>query len=103
MDLMFLKHHHMHDAIIPDQNHVIDLINQTNDETSELAYHLNKAHRSTIRLKEASKWTKEAFPNGPHPVKHSEETEFNIAYIVGEVESDHQEHMPAFQYAACRN
>ena len=44
MDLMFLKHHHTHDAIIPDQNHVIDLVNQTNDETSELAYHLNKAH-----------------------------------------------------------
>ena len=54
-------------------------------------------------MKEASKWTKKAFPKGPDPVKHSEETEFNIAYIIGEVESDHQEHMPAYQYAACRN
>ena len=54
-------------------------------------------------MKEASKWTKKAFPNGPDPVKHSEETEFNIVYIIGEVESDHQEHMPAFQYATCRN
>ena len=54
-------------------------------------------------MKEASKWTKEAFPKGPDPVKHSEETEFNIAYIIGEVVSDHQEHMPAFQYAARRN
>ena len=44
MDLMFLKHHHSPDTIVPDQNHVIDLINQTNDETSKLAYHLNKAH-----------------------------------------------------------
>ena len=52
-------------------------------------------------MKEASKWTKKAFPNGPDPIKHSEETEFNMAYmyIIGEVESDHQEHMPAFQYA----
>ena len=49
-------------------------------------------------MKEASKWTKQAFPNGPDPVKHSEETKFNIAYIIGEVESDHQEHMPASQY-----
>ena len=103
MDLMFLKHHHTHDTIILDQNHVIDLINQTNDETSKLAYHLNKAHQSAIRMKEASKWMKKAFPNGPDPVKHSEETKFNIAYIIGEVKSDHQEHMPAYQYAACRN
>ena len=36
-------------------------------------------------------------------MKHSEETEFNITYIIGEVESDHQEHMPAYQYAACCN
>ena len=86
MDLMFLKHHHTHDAIILDQNHVIDLINQTNDETSELAYHLNKAHRSAIRMKEASKWTKKAFPKGPDPVKHLEETEFNTTYIIEEVE-----------------
>ena len=93
----------MHNTILLDQNHVIDLINQTNDETSELAYHLNKAQQSAIRIKEASKWTRKAFPNGPDPVKHSEETEFNIAYIIGEVESDHQEHMPAFQYAACHN
>ena len=54
-------------------------------------------------MKEASKWTKKAFPNGPDPVKHSEETEFNITYIIGEVESDHKEHMPAFQYAAHHN
>ena len=65
--------------------------------------YVNKAHRSAIRMKEASKWTKKAFPKGPDPVKHSEETEFNIAYIIGEVESDHQEHMPAYQYATCRN
>ena len=54
-------------------------------------------------MKEASKWTKKAFPKGPDPMKHSEETEFNITYIIGEVESDHQEHMPAYQYAACCN
>ena len=54
-------------------------------------------------MKEASKWMKKAFPNGPDPVKHLEETEFNIVYIIGEVESDHQEHMPAYQYAAHRN
>ena len=101
MDLMFLKHHHSPDTIVPDQNHIIDLTNQTNDETSELAYHLNKAHRSAIRMKEASKWMKKAFPNGPDPIKHSEETEFNIAYIIREVKSDHQEHMPAYQYATC--
>ena len=92
MDLMFLKHHHSPNTIVLDQNHIIDLINQTNNETSELAYHLNKAHQSTIRMKEASKWMKKAFPKGPDPIKHSEETEFNIAYIIGEVESDHQEH-----------
>ena len=102
MDLMFLKHHHTHNTIIPDQNHVIDLINQTNNEASELAYYVNKAHRSATRIKEASKWTKKAFPKGPDPIKHLEETKFNIAYII-EVESDHQEHMPAYQYAACRN
>ena len=44
MDLMFLKHHHMHNTIILDQSHVMDLINQTNDEASELAYYVNKAH-----------------------------------------------------------
>ena len=44
LDLIFLKHHHMHDTIIPDQNHVIDLINQTNDKASELAYYINKTH-----------------------------------------------------------
>ena len=103
MDLMFLKHHHPIDTIILDQYHVIDLINQVNDEASELAYYVNKAHRSATRMKEASKWTKKAFPKGPDPVKHSEETEFNIAYIIGEVESDHQEHMPAYLYAACHN
>ena len=55
-------------------------------------------------MKEASKWTKKAFPKGPDIVKHSEETEFNITYIIGEVESDHQEHMPSYHhYATNRN
>ena len=105
MDLMFLKHHHPSDTIIPDQYHVIDLINQVDDEASELAYYVNKAHCSAIKMKEATKWTKMAFPNGPDPVKHSEETGFNIAYIIGEVESNHQEeHMPSYcHYATHHN
>ena len=84
---MFLKHHHTHDAIIPDQNHIIDLINQTNDETSELAYHLNKAHWSAIRMKEASKWMKEAFPKGPDPVKllqHGTDSYIMITWYIGQ-------------------
>ena len=37
-------------------------------------------------------------------MKHLEETEFNITYIIGEVESDHQEeHMPSHHYAAHHN
>ena len=97
---MFLKHHHPADTIIPDQCHVIDLINQVNDKTSELAYYINKAHRITIKMREATKWTKTVFPKGPNPAKHSEETEFNVAYIIGEVESDLQEeHMPSYHYA----
>ena len=37
------------------------------------------------------------FPNGPNPVKHSEETEFNIEYLIGEIESNYQEdHMPSY-------
>ena len=55
-------------------------------------------------MKEASKWTKKAFPKGPDPMKHSEETEFNIAYIIGEVESNHHdEHMPSYCYATCQS
>ena len=104
MDLMFLKHHHPTDTIILDQWHVIDLINQVNDKTSKLAYYINKAHCITVKMKEATKWMKMVFPKGPNPMKHSEETEFNVAYIIGEVESDHQEeHMPSYHYAACRN
>ena len=55
MDLMFLKHHHPIDTIIPDQCHVIDIINQINDKASELAYYINKAHRTSIKMKEATK------------------------------------------------
>ena len=51
-------------------------------------------------MKEASKWVKKAFPKGPSPMKHSEETEFNITYIIGEVESNHQEHMPSYHHYA---
>ena len=101
---MLLKHHHPTDTIILDQYHVIDLINQVNDKASELAYYVNKAHHSAIKMKEATKWMKMAFPKGWDPIKHSEETEFNIAYIIREVESDHQEHMPSYcHYATNRN
>ena len=101
MDLMFLKHHHPADTIIPDRCHVIDLINQVNDETSELAYYVNKVHHSTVKMREASKWMKKAFPKGPIPMKHLEETEYNITYIIGEVESNHQEEpMPSYHHYA---
>ena len=37
-------------------------------------------------------------------MKLSEETEFDVAYIIGEVESDHQEElMPSYHYAAHQN
>ena len=102
---MFLKHHHPADTIILDRCHVIELINQINDKTSELTYYINKVHHSTIKMKDATKWTKKAFPKGANPMKHSEETEFNITYIIGEVESDQQEeHMLSYcHYATNHN
>jgi hypothetical protein len=101
MDLIFLKHTHPATMIVPDKSHTIELVNNIQDKTNNLAYYINKLSDLTNTIQRNTKWTKKVYHGGAKPQTLSGEVIFNIKYFIAEVEHDyHRESMtPYCRYA----
>jgi hypothetical protein len=102
MDLIFLKHTHPATTIVPDKSHTIELINNIQDKTNDLAYYIDKLSDLTDTIQQNTKWTKKVYLGGVKPQTLSGEAIFNIKHFIADVEHDyHGESMtPYCQYAA---
>jgi hypothetical protein len=102
MDLIVLKHTHPITTIVPDKSHTIELVNNVQDKTNDLAYYINKLSDLTNTIQQNTKWTKKVYLGGAKPQTLSGEVIFNIEHFITEVEHKyHGESMtPYRRYAA---
>jgi hypothetical protein len=101
MDLIVLKHTHLATMIVPDKSHTIELVNNVQDKTNDLAYYIDKLSDLTDTIQWNTKWTKKVYLGGAKPQTLSGEVIFNIDHFIAEVEHDyHRESMtPYHRYA----
>jgi hypothetical protein len=58
MDLIYMKYTHPLTIIAPDRSHTIELINNIQDKTNDLAYYINKLSDLAKTIQRNTKWTK---------------------------------------------
>jgi hypothetical protein len=106
MDLICMKYTHLLTTIVPDRSHTIELINNVQDKTNDLAYYINKLSDQTETIQRNTKWTKKVHLGGAKPQTLSGEVIFNIEHFIADVEHDYhgESMMPYCRYAAnhCR-
>jgi hypothetical protein len=102
MDLIFLKHTHPVTTIVPDRSHTIELVNNVQDKTNDLAYYIDKLSDLTDTIQRNTKWTKKVYLGGAKPQTLSGEVIFNIEHFIAEVEHNYhgESMMPYRRYAA---
>jgi hypothetical protein len=89
MDLICLKYTHLLTTIAPDRSHTIELINNIQDKTNDLAYYINKLSNLTDTIQRNTKWTKKVYLRGAKPQMLSGEVIFNIEHFIADVENDY--------------
>jgi hypothetical protein len=89
MDLICLKYTHPLTTITPDRSHTIELINNVQDKTNDLAYYINKLSDLTETIQRNTKWTKKVYLGGAKPQTLSGEVIFNIEHFIADVEHDY--------------
>jgi hypothetical protein len=89
MDLICMKYTHPLTTIAPDKSHTIELINNVQDKTNDLAYYINKLSNLTETIQWNTKWTKKVYLGGAKPQTLSGEVIFNIEHFIADVEHDY--------------
>jgi hypothetical protein len=89
MDLICMKYTHPLTTIAPDRSHTIELINNIQDKTNNLAYYINKLSDLTETIQRNTKWTKKVYLGGAKPQTLSGEVIFNIKHFIADVEHDY--------------
>jgi hypothetical protein len=89
MDLICMKYTHPLTTIAPDRSHTIELINNVQDKTNDLAYYINKLSDLTETIQWNTKWTKKVYLGGAKPQTLSGEVIFNIEHFIADVENDY--------------
>jgi hypothetical protein len=89
MDLICMKYTHLLTTIAPDRSHTIELINNVQDKTNDLAYYINKLSDLTKTIQRNTKWTKKVYLGGAKPQTLSGEVIFNIKHFIADVENDY--------------
>jgi hypothetical protein len=89
MDLICMKYTHPLTTITPDRSHTIELINNIQDKTNDLAYYINKLSDLTETIQRNTKWTKKVYLGGAKPQTLSGEVIFNIEHFIADVENDY--------------
>jgi hypothetical protein len=89
MDLICMKYTHPLTMIAPDRSHTIELINNVQDKTNDLAYYINKLSDLTETIQRNTKWTKKVYLRGAKPQTLSGEVIFNIEHFIADVENNY--------------
>jgi hypothetical protein len=89
MDLICMKYTHPLTMIAPDRSHTIELINNIQDKTNDLAYYINKLSDLTETIQWNTKWTKKVYLGGAKPQTLSGEVIFNIEHFIADVENNY--------------
>jgi hypothetical protein len=89
MDLICMKYTHPLTTIAPDRSHTIELINNVQDKTNDLAYYINKLSDLAETIQRNTKWTKKVYLGGAKPQTLSGEVIFNIEHFITDVENDY--------------
>jgi hypothetical protein len=84
-----MKYTHLLTTIEPDRSHTIELINNVQDKTNNLAYYINKLTDLTETIQRNTKWTKKVYLGGAKPQTLSGEVIFNIEHFIADVENDY--------------
>jgi hypothetical protein len=102
MDLIYMKYTHPLTIIAPDRSHMIELINNVQDKTNDLAYYINKLSDLAKTIQRNTKWTKKVYLGGAKPQTLTGEVIFNIEHFIADVENDYHRDfmMPYRRYAA---
>jgi hypothetical protein len=87
MDLICMKYTHPLTMIAPDRSHTIELINNVQDKTNDLAYYINKLSDLTETIQWNTKWTKKVYLGGAKPQTLSGEVIFK--HFIADVENDY--------------
>jgi hypothetical protein len=75
--------------IAPDRSHTIELINNVQDKTNDLAYYINKLSDLAETIQRNTQWTKKVYLGGARPQTLSGEVIFNIEHFIADVENDY--------------
>jgi hypothetical protein len=89
MDLIYMKYTHPLTTIAPDRSHTIELINNVQDKTNDLAYYINKLSDLAETIQRNTKWTKKVYLGGAKPQMLTGEVIFNIEHFIADVENDY--------------
>jgi hypothetical protein len=89
MDLIYMKYTHPLTIIAPDRSHTIELINNVQDKTNDLAYYINKLSDLAETIQRNTKWTKKVYLGGAKPQTLTGEVIFNIEHFIADVENDY--------------
>jgi hypothetical protein len=89
MDLIYMKYTHPLTTIAPDRSHTIELINNVQDKTNDLAYYINKLSDLAETIQRNTKWTKKVYLGGAKPQTLTGEVIFNIEHFIADVENDY--------------
>jgi hypothetical protein len=89
MDLIYMKYTHPLTTIAPDKSHTIELINNVQDKTNDLAYYINKLSDLAETIQRNTQWTKKVYLGGAKPQTLSGEVIFNIEHFIADVENDY--------------
>jgi hypothetical protein len=102
MDLICMKYTHPLTTIVPDRSHTIELINNVQDKTNDLAYYINKLSDLTETIQRNTKWTKKVYLGGAKHQTLSGEVIFNIEHFIADVENNYHRDcmMPYRRHAA---
>jgi hypothetical protein len=84
-----MKYTHPLTTITPDRSHTIELINNVQDKTNDLAYYINKLSDLAETIQRNTKWTKKVYLGGAKPQTLSGEVIFNIEHFIADVENDY--------------
>jgi hypothetical protein len=89
MDLICMKYTHPLTMIAPDRSHTIELINNVQDKTNDLAYYINKLSDLAETIQQNTKWTKKVYLGGAKSQTLSGEVIFNIEHFIADVENNY--------------
>jgi hypothetical protein len=89
MDLIYMKYTHPLTIVAPDRSHTIELINNVQDKTNDLAYYINKLSDLAETIQRNTKWTKKVYLGGAKPQMLTGEVIFNIEHFIADVENDY--------------